>query len=110
MYDDVKCPYCSEGQKINHDDGYGYEEDEVYTQECGNCDKTFTYQTSTSFDYDVEKAPCLNGGKHNWKKMSGAPREYFIGMFRCTYCNEEESRDPEGRKKALNELYKSDEK
>ena len=31
---DVDCPYCKAEQDINHDDGYGYEEDGMYEQEC----------------------------------------------------------------------------
>ena len=27
---DCECPYCGEDQEINHDDGYGYEENGVY--------------------------------------------------------------------------------
>ena len=26
MYSDVECPYCGAEQEINHDDGYGYDE------------------------------------------------------------------------------------
>lgn len=60
---DINCPYCGEGIEINHDDGYGYEEDEVFQQECGKCGMNFTYTTSISFYYSAEKAPCLNGEK-----------------------------------------------
>ena len=38
---DVYCPYCGAEQEINHDDGYGYEEDRRYQQQCGECEKTF---------------------------------------------------------------------
>jgi len=69
---DVYCPYCDEGQEINHDDGYGYDEDAIYQQSCGDCDKVFTFKTCISFDYDVDQAPCLNGGEHdkrtNWSR------------------------------------------
>lgn len=88
MYSDINCPYCGEGQDINHDDGYGYEEDEVYTQECGHCEKTFTYTTSISFYYNPKKAPCQNKGVHKWKDIFGVPLEYFYGKQYCEYCDE----------------------
>ena len=31
---DVECPYCYADQEINHDDGYGFDEDQLYEQEC----------------------------------------------------------------------------
>lgn len=102
--DDILCPYCGEEQQIDHDDGYGYAEDELYTQECRDCNKIFIYKTSITYYYEGMIAPCLNGGKHDWEQMVGAPREYFIGKFRCTYCDEEESRDEKGRQKALNKM------
>ena len=40
---DVECPYCGTGQEINHDDGYGYEEDDPHEQSCPHCDKTFVF-------------------------------------------------------------------
>ena len=50
---DITCPYCKHSQEINHDDGYGYEEDTDFYQECVQCDKGFKFQTSISFSYDV---------------------------------------------------------
>lgn len=76
MSDDVECPYCGEGQEINHDDGYGYEEDKRHEQQCSDCDKTFTFTTSISYYYEAEKADCLNGGTHNLKMSATYPREY----------------------------------
>ena len=54
---DIDCPYCGKGQDINHDDGYGYEEDEIFEQECSGCDKVFVFTTSIDFYYEAEKAP-----------------------------------------------------
>ena len=48
-YDDVKCPYCNKGQDINHDDGFGYEEDAIHEQDCISCSKIFAFTTSISF-------------------------------------------------------------
>ena len=86
---DVECPYCGAPQDINHDDGYGYEEEKVYEQECGNCHKTFAYQTDIIFFYDVNKADCLNGGEHRWKKKNIFPK-YWPDAKRCKDCGLEE--------------------
>jgi len=87
MYTDVECPYCGEGQVINHDDGYGYEEGVTFQQHCYDCDKDFAFTTSISFDYDAQKAPCMNGGEHEFKQVHTAPRKYT--KMRCEYCDEE---------------------
>ena len=50
---DVTCPYCGTLQEINHDDGYGYEEDEQYEQRCECCAKSFKFTTAISYDYTV---------------------------------------------------------
>ena len=86
---DVNCPYCDAELEINHDDGYGYEEDEIYTQECSECGKTFTYTTSISFYYEAEQAPCQNGEEHRLKPMRGYPSEFYEGKIRCEWCGEE---------------------
>lgn len=87
MYYDIKCPYCGAKQEINHDDGYGYNEDEVYEQCCCICDKIFAYTTSIMFSYEARKADCLNGGNHKWKKTITVPRQYT--KMRCEDCGEE---------------------
>jgi len=91
--EDVKCPYCNEGQEINHDDGYGYEEDRVHQQECGHCGKTFTYTTYISYQYDVGQAPCLNGEPHSWKELGGYPPGYMSNFHRCEWCDLEEKKN-----------------
>lgn len=83
---DVECPYCGKYQEINHDDGYGYQEGEIFNQECDDCEKTFAYTTSISFSYDAEKADCLNGGDHNWKPQITYPKEYT--KMECTMCGD----------------------
>jgi len=81
---DIECPYCGTEQEINHDDGYGYEEDETHEQQCVSCDKSFAFTTSISFCYEANKADCLNGGKHKYKPTRTVPREYT--KMRCTDC------------------------
>jgi endogenous inhibitor of DNA gyrase (YacG/DUF329 family) len=84
---DVKCPYCGADVEINHDDGYGYDEDEIHQQECPECEKVFVYTTSISISHDASKADCLNGADHKWKPTKAYPKR-FIKM-RCLGCGEE---------------------
>jgi len=83
---DIDCPYCGKPQEINHDDGYGYEEDVKHNQQCDNCDKFFTYTTSISYYYESEKADCLNDGKHNYEKTHTYPNAFT--MMECTICGD----------------------
>ena len=92
MMEDVECPYCEKWNEINHDDGYGYEEGEIYEQTCDHCGKIFVYTTSISFYYEAEKAPCKNGGEHDWKQMTGWPKEHFISRQRCSCCDEKRNK------------------
>lgn len=87
MNDDVECPYCETWQDINHDDGYGYEEDKTFEQECVSCEKTFVFTTSISFMYDAHVADCLNGGEHKYKPTMTVPRKYT--RMRCVDCSHE---------------------
>ena len=83
--DDVDCPYCGAGQEINHDDGYGYEEDQVYEQECGECEKNFVFTTSISYDHYAKKADCLNGSEHKYQATATYPKRYT--RMRCIDCD-----------------------
>lgn len=94
---DTQCPYCGALQEINHDDGYGYEEDETYQQECGSCSKTFIYTTSVSYFYDANKADCLNGGQHNYQLSHTYPKRY--SRMVCQTCDDQRSPTPEEREK-----------
>jgi len=84
---DVECPYCGADQEIDHDDGYGYEEDRVHEQECNECEKAFVFKTSIHFYYEVSKADCLNGAPHNFKATKTYPVKYT--KMRCVDCDEE---------------------
>lgn len=86
MSKDVRCPYCDSWQEINHDDGYGYSENETHQQECDNCDKSFSYTTSIMYVYEAEKADCLNDGDHTWKRTFTVPVE--CTRMHCTQCGE----------------------
>jgi len=86
---DVNCPYCGAEQEINHDDGYGYVEDEVYEQECIECEKIFAFDTGIILVHKAWKADCLNGAKHKYKPTHTYPKEYT--KMRCTDCDHERS-------------------
>ena len=81
------CPYCEKENEINHDDGYGFDEDEIYEQQCDHCDKHFAYYTSISYSYSTRRADCLNGRKHKRERTRSYPPQY--ARWRCTYCGDE---------------------
>ncbi len=92
---DVYCPYCDAGQEINHDDGFGYEEDITYEMQCSECEKNFVFTTSISFNHEAEKADCLNGEDHNYELTHTCPKEY--SKMRCVYCTDERELTDEER-------------
>ena len=82
---DVKCPYCGDEQEINHDDGYGFDEDRRHEQDCVSCDKTFAFTTSIEYYYT---AYCQDGD-HELEPYG----ESFPGMYGCKNCEHYERRD-----------------
>lgn len=87
MSKDIDCPYCGHYQDIDHDDGYGYQEDTAHNQQCESCDKTFVYFTSISFYYESQKADCLNGSEHDYYPSCTVPRRYTKMV--CKYCDDQ---------------------
>ena len=85
--EDMECPYCGEGQEVNHDDGAGYSESETHQHQCTACDKYFVFYTAISFSYDANKADCLNGQPHKFKFSKAYPHEH--SKMRCLDCDEE---------------------
>lgn len=83
---DIDCPYCGHGQEVCHDDGENYDESVTHQMECYKCEKEFVFTTCISFDYDPEKADCLNGEVHDWKAIPTAPRQYT--KMRCSMCDD----------------------
>jgi hypothetical protein len=100
MYKDVSCPYCGLPQDINHDDGYGYQESVIHNQQCGGCDKYFTFTTSISFSYEVEQADCLNGAEHDFKPTNTFPKEYT--RMECSVCGESRALSEEEKRQIIN--------
>lgn len=85
---DVECPYCGADNEICHDDGQGYDEGVLHHQECDACGKTFAYETSISFSYEVFAAPCIDGdAEHEWEETGTIPR--CFRKLRCSTCGEE---------------------
>lgn len=87
----AKCPYCECEVEIDHDDGYGYEEDKIHQQECEVCAHTFIFTTQMRISYELDKANCLNGGKHKFKKVHHSP-EYWPEWSRCEICGVEKGK------------------
>ena len=97
---DTECPYCGADVEINHDDGYGYAEDELHQQECSECEKTFVFWTSIHFSYSPQKADCLNDAEHKFKPTTTCPKEYT--RMRCADCGTERQPTPEEKAEILN--------
>jgi DNA-directed RNA polymerase subunit RPC12/RpoP len=93
---DIECPYCGAEQDINHNDGYGYEQNEKHSQMCEKCGKEFVYETTIVFYYDVSKAECLNGAPHNFRLTHTYPQE--LSKMRCSVCSDERELTAEERK------------
>lgn len=83
---DVECPYCGAEQEINHDDGYGLDEDGQYEQGCSECEKTFAYTTSILVLHEAKRADCLNGSPHKYKPTSTYPKRYT--KMECEDCRD----------------------
>ena len=101
MKNNCKCPYCGVNIKINHDGGYGYEDEILHQQQCGICDKYFTYTTGIIYVYESFKADCLNDGNHDWQPTITVPREYT--KMQCSMCDEERKPTEEEMKHILEE-------
>jgi hypothetical protein len=86
---DVECPYCGEWQEVNHDDGAGYEEGKKHEQQCGDCEKYFTFETTICYHYEAEQADCLNGDPHQLEPVIHFPR-HWPNWVRCKNCEHEE--------------------
>ena len=86
-FKDIECPNCGEWLDIDHDDGYGYEEGEVFRQRCPHCEKYFAYTTGILYVYEANKAECMNEGEHNFKPTHTFPIE--ATKMRCEDCGEE---------------------
>jgi hypothetical protein len=96
----VDCPYCGSDVSINHDDGYGYEEDSRHEEYCGKCEKNFVYTTMIMFHYNAYKADCLNDSEHKYKQSSTHPK--WATKMVCEDCDEK--RAPTTEEKKLHDI------
>ncbi len=86
MTGDIQCPYCESWQEIDHSDGYGYEEDKMYEQQCADCEKNFVYTTYIIYGYEEQKADCLNDAEHDYKPTCTYPK--IATQMECSMCGE----------------------
>jgi len=84
---DLNCPYCDADLNVNHDDGFGYEENTNHEMECRECEKRFVFTTSISFYYEAKKADCLNDAPHEYELTHTFPVEF--SEMRCNHCGDE---------------------
>ncbi len=87
MHKELECPYCDHEFDMDHDDGFGYEQDVTSQIECPECSKLFVFTTSISFHYCTSKADCLNNGEHVFEITHTCPKEF--SKMRCSMCEEE---------------------
>ena len=84
---DLECPYCGHWCDVCHDDGLGYEEGEKHEMQCGECEKNFIFYTSISYDYEPEKADCLNDSKHDIVERTQDYDTYMYTHSHCKACD-----------------------
>ena len=84
---DVNCPYCNDEQEIDHDDGYGYDEDRTHEQRCSKCGKDFEFTTSMSYTYTVG----CQSKDHEMEPFG----EKWPDMYQCKNCDFYERRSEE---------------
>ena len=77
------CPYCDE--EIEEPVDY-YETEIDYEWECPICSKNFIFTIDYDPIYYEKKAPCLNGGEHDYKKRNSFPPT--DNLF-CSCCGKE---------------------
>ena len=99
------CPYCGTEIEISHDDGFGYEEDELHQYQCHECEKYFVFTTCISISHDLIKADCLNDEDHDYQETRTYPR--IFTKLRCKTCGDEKPITSE-RKEELRLLDEQD--
>ena len=88
---DVECPYCGSDTDINHEDGQGYTEDELHTQHCYECDRTFGYTTAILYYYEAEKLPLcheeIGEASHELVPHESDRTIGFLEAVKCAKCD-----------------------
>jgi DNA-directed RNA polymerase subunit RPC12/RpoP len=84
---EIECPYCEHEFDLCHDDGAYYDQNEREEVECPECEKRFMVRSSITWDFEGEKADCLNGEPHKWeKRYSLKVFPQFSNMEICHEC------------------------
>lgn len=78
---EIECPYCSHQ---NEHDGESYQEDGNYEWQCADCELNFIMNPRHSVSFHTEKADCLNGSEHTYRRQVGYPEERMETL--CTQC------------------------
>jgi len=78
------CPYCN--KSINVEPIGTYEDGEIQEMECPRCKKSFGYVAVVTIEFETHKAPCMNGGDHEWEFVNSFPTEF--NHHRCKNCGE----------------------
>jgi len=87
MSRDVTCPYCGCEFDICNDEGFGTCEGVLHQQECIECEKVFTFTTTSIMSYQAYAAPCLNEeSDHEWKIQDCWPG--WMAKEECPHCGE----------------------
>lgn len=81
---DVDCPYC--GESVEIESPFGHDEGETYNTVCPHCDNGFAYDTIITISHDAWKAPCQNGGEHEFHESVGVKwgGRHINGVFTPT--------------------------
>lgn len=80
----LECPYCEAELK---DPDECYEQDVTYEHECPHCGKNFVFNVEYTRYYSADKADCLNGSEHDYRKTATFPEKYAV--LRCQMCGHE---------------------
>lgn len=83
----IVCPYCGH----EYQDSWETEED-YGTQECGECDKKFSYSRNVTVEYTTTKLCDNNGVQHVWGKPNRPHffeyQKKWIAGRHCVICGE----------------------
>lgn len=88
MSKDLRCPYCGYVFDSSWFETYP-DQGIVSDADCPDCEKTFSYEVEYHPYFRSWKAPCLNGGEHDWQEIVGVPIFWFKNRRRCSVCDAE---------------------
>ena len=88
------CPYC--GKEVYIENDASPFNGDLYTEECSNCGKIFSYTVRVVTEIDTYKCECQLEG-HKWELSNTFPK-CFSTMY-CPECGERRSLTEEEKKK-----------